>query len=140
MTYKRRECQRCGRNRAERFYSSAKGRVCETCRRNRARKASKMVHQLNTYGLTEDEYAMLLAAQSGRCAICLGLRRGYDTDHDHKLQADGLPVRDTLRGLLCPRCNRKLLPAGLDDPNIFRRAADYLESPPARALLERGTG
>ena len=69
------------------------------------------------YGLEEDERRRLLAAQSGRCAIC---REGAPScvDHDHRSAE--------VRGLLCRTCN-----AGLgqfrDDPELLLRAAAYLE-------------
>ncbi len=64
--------------------------------------------------------------QDGRCAICdTTTPRGRGTwhaDHDHKT---GL-----VRGLLCNACN-----VGLgflkDDPVLLRKAAEYLECPPA---------
>jgi hypothetical protein len=134
---KRRPCVKCGRNRAERFFVSDRGRVCLTCRSARRRQQNKMAHQKTTFGLSKKDYAALLAAQDGKCAICRGFRRRYDTDHDHKIVVEeGLSLRRALRGLLCARCNRKLLPAGLDDPELFRRAAEYLEAPPARRVLE----
>lgn len=53
-------------------------------------------------GVTDEEYARMLAAQGGGCAIC-GAKpktRRLHVDHDH---ASG-----KVRGLLCHRCNRAL--------------------------------
>lgn len=49
-------------------------------------------------------YDGLLAKQSGGCGICgrPPTDRRLDMDHDHKTM--------TLRGLLCNRCNRFLMP------------------------------
>jgi hypothetical protein len=70
------------------------------------------------YGLTEQQYDALLAAQGGRCALCGadnhgrtgesgrhdGLRKwladSWPVDHDHK---DG-----HVRGLICQKCNVRL--------------------------------
>ncbi|MCZ0973143.1 endonuclease VII domain-containing protein [Streptomyces albulus] len=78
-----------------------------------------------TYGLGPGEYDQLFESQEGKCAICRGTRRArLDVDHDHKT---GL-----VRGLCCARCNRQLLARGLrDNPDVARRAAEYLENPPA---------
>jgi hypothetical protein len=53
-------------------------------------------------GVTDDEYARMLAAQGGGCAICGATpkTRRLHVDHDHKT--------GTVRGLLCHRCNRAL--------------------------------
>jgi hypothetical protein len=75
------------------------------------------------YGMEPDEWYRRQVEQDNRCAICrrrFGTERYQDTprvDHDHATGA--------VRGLLCHPCNRAL---GLlhDDPDVFRRAADYL--------------
>ena len=53
-------------------------------------------------GITDDEYARLLAAQDGHCALCENRpkSRRLHVDHDHATGA--------VRGLLCHRCNRNL--------------------------------
>lgn len=62
---------------------------------------SRRKFQLALYGLTEADYAAMLEAQGGVCAIC---RQGCSTgkllavDHDHET--------GIVRGLLCQRCNR----------------------------------
>lgn len=73
------------------------------------------------YGIDWDEYEFLLAAQDYRCAICQGRPRKHTlaVDHDHKT--------GEIRGLLCSRCNHRLLGSANDDPARLRRAADYLE-------------
>lgn len=55
-----------------------------------------------TYGLAPGQYAEMLAAQDGRCAICRKRprRRRLAVDHDH---FTGLP-----RALLCYLCNKAL--------------------------------
>lgn len=75
------------------------------------------------YGLTEEEYGLLLERQAGCCAICntdspTGKWKVFAVDHDHKT---GL-----VRGLLCNECNRGM---GLlrDSSELLRKAADYLD-------------
>lgn len=80
------------------------------------------VQRLGKYGLTVAEWEAMLEAQGGVCAICgepetAKNRTVLAVDHDH--------ATGRARGLLCHRCNRLLGHAG-DDPEILRRAADYL--------------
>lgn len=86
---------------------------------------------MKTYGLGPGEYDALFKAQEGRCAICRQPRKQrLSVDHCHKT---GL-----VRGLCCRLCNGRLLTAARDKPDVLRRAADYLEDPPAvRHLGER---
>lgn len=71
------------------------------------------------YGVTQDEYEEMHANQSGLCAICkIPSDKTLHIDHDH----------DTgkVRALLCGYCNTAL--GGFrDDPEILRRAAQYVE-------------
>lgn len=59
--------------------------------------------QLSIYGLTEEEYDLMLAAQDGGCAMCgKACRTGRQlaVDHDH--------LSGRVRGLLCVACNQAL--------------------------------
>lgn len=90
-----------------------------------------------------NEWEMMLDAQNGTCAICDGTRPTYDVDHSHaverELKAAGISdltaTRMSVRGLICKRCNRRLLPASLDNPDILRSAINYLVDPPAHKIL-----
>lgn len=80
---------------------------------------------LKQYGITYEEYSVVLALQGGLCAICKGdeiVKRGnkpvrLSVDHDHHT--------GKVRGLLCQRCN-SLLGFAQDDISILRGAIDYL--------------
>lgn len=136
MTEHRRPCSKCNKNRAERFFVSPRGRVCLPCQNGRVKLATRGTRLEETYGITEDEYRQLLAAQNGGCAICAGKRTGnLDVDHDHALEKLGRPKRECVRGLLCRRCNRRLLPASTDSRAVLLAALRYLEFPPAQAVL-----
>jgi hypothetical protein len=131
-----RRCSKCGRNRNEKFFVSARGRVCVSCRRGRVALANRAVRLEETYGLTQDDYAKLLAAQAGACAICGGKRPyNLDIDHDHALERAGLPPRETVRGALCRQCNRRILRSCRDSVEILEAAIRYLKNPPARRVL-----
>ena len=77
------------------------------------------------YGLTEQDYSVMLKAQGGLCAICgrkeTALRSGkqipLSVDHDHKT--------NQVRELLCIRCNA-LLGTVNDDSALLLKAIAYL--------------
>ena len=74
-----------------------------------------------SYGLTEEVYQELLAAQSNLCAICSEVMSNPQIDHDHQVKRGGV------RGLLCVDCNMGL---GLakETPTTLRNAVGYLVS------------
>lgn len=80
------------------------------------------------YNLTPEGYQALLDLQNGRCAVCERKPRSrrLAVDHDH----------DTgeVRGLLCARCNHKVIGAANESAATLRRAARYLDSPPAQTM------
>jgi hypothetical protein len=82
-----------------------------------ARRTPKRAEQL---GVTDDEYARLLAAQDGHCALCPNRpkSRRLHVDHDHATRQ--------VRGLLCHRCNRTL-PTWVTAEWCYRAAAYLTE-------------
>lgn len=89
------------------------------------KRASDLKHK---YGITLADYAAMLAAQGGGCAICgrhdPGGRPRTDgtitmaVDHDH--------ITGKLRGLLCRRCN-VILGKSEDDVALLSKAIAYLQ-------------
>jgi len=76
------------------------------------------------YGVSPEQYAAMLEAQGGQCAICdsdqwPGKGNSPHVDHEH--------ATGKVRGLLCTNCNNGLGNFG-DDPARLRAAADYLEA------------
>jgi len=145
MAVKRRACSRCERNRAERFFTSPRGRVCTDCQKKKRRVTARKQHVSTTYHLTEAEHSALLAAQNHGCAIC-GRKPRYslEVDHDHRMErflleggSDPHEARwMSIRGLLCKPCNRRLLPAARDNETVLRAAANYVSLPPAWKTLK----
>jgi len=86
--------------------------------------------QMRGYGITADQYKVMLEVQDGGCAICGGMNsngRRLAVDHDHsccptKFRSCGKCVR----GLLCSGCNATLGHMR-DNPALLRAAVDYLE-------------
>ena len=75
------------------------------------------------YGMTLEQYAAMLAAQGGGCAICgsatsSGCKNSFHVDHNHKT--------GNVRGILCQRCNTGI-GSLREDATILRRAISYLE-------------
>lgn len=86
-----------------------------------------------TYGISLHEYELIKEAQGGACALCLrarGISKPLQVDHDHTTEQDG--ARESVRGLLCGRCNNRLgwFEAKRD------RVLDYLDNPPAKGVLK----
>lgn len=78
------------------------------------------------FGITPEEYDSMLAAQDGRCAICMseksptprGTYNTFAVDHDHET--------GRVRGLLCASCNLGLGKFS-DSLYLVVRAASYLQ-------------
>jgi hypothetical protein len=114
-------------------------------RRKRNRAKARAGRLGAKFGLTEDEYQRLYAAQGEACAGC-GLVRGGDgsaeqrqkrlpVDHDHGCPScGGQGCRSCVRGLLCDWCNRTVA-RFQEQPWRIERLARYLENPPAQAVL-----
>ena len=82
---------------------------------------------LRRYNLSMEGYQAILDVQAGVCGICLGSRPyALHVDHDH--------VTGRVRGLLCKRCNRHLLPSSLDG-RLLAGAIAYLAHPPAAQVV-----
>ena len=99
------------------FYKS----YCKPCEVYRVRRAK--LHRM--YGLTEDQYNLMLVAQDWKCLLCSkqlidkGKREEQPCiDHDH--------VTGQVRGLLCWCCN-----AGLgmfkENPEVLLRAIQHIK-------------
>jgi len=111
-------------------YAVARSKRCKICQRKNARRTRHSAHLKATYGISISDYDSMLRLQCGVCAICGGgtSKNFLATDHDH--------ATGEVRGLLCANCN-KVLGRFRDRAGTFRRAADYLDSPPARKVLKK---
>lgn len=83
------------------------------------RQIEKTRQRCAKYGITLEQYELMLEAQGQSCAICLSEFDGTPhIDHDH--------VTQQVRGLLCMSCNVSI-GRMKDDAEALRRAAKYLE-------------
>jgi hypothetical protein len=73
------------------------------------------------FGLTHEEFLVLLDAQGGVCAIC-----GNDNDGPRQLSIDHDHVTGQVRGLLCDRCN-PMLGYARDNTAVLEAAIEYLK-------------
>lgn len=106
-----RNCVECTNNKSRAWQESNYDKVRESWRKHDLKRK---------FGITHEQYQAMLTEQKGVCAICGKPPRGrrLAVDHDHKTGA--------IRALLCGNCNH-VLGNGQDDPEILRKAADYLE-------------
>lgn len=83
---------------------------------------------LKVYGLTMEEYGLILAHQGGRCGCCgKPFKQGKTPHIDHEHGGH-------VRGIVCPYCNTRLI-GRLKSADLAQRLANYLTSPPAVQAL-----
>jgi hypothetical protein len=85
-------------------------------------------HLRRKYGLSREQYDVMVVAQSGACGICKGPPNGkacngrehkrFDVDHDH--------VTGKVRGLLCHACN-VMLGQARDRVDVLQAAILWLQ-------------
>ncbi len=80
-------------------------------------------HLKNAYGLSMEDFALLVQRQNGGCAIC-GSKPIPDTPKT-RLVVDHCHRTGKIRGILCDLCNTAIGKLQ-DDPHLLRAAADYL--------------
>lgn len=110
-----------------------RGRMCVACK-----PWAGYAKSLRRFGLTPAEYVAILESQGGVCYLCAAPPNGtrLSIDHDHAMPEG----RAAVRGLLCNDCNYSRLPKFDENAKMLRRAADYLDRPPARKVLARVHG
>jgi len=87
------------------------------------------------YGISYDEYKLLLDKQQHVCAICGngetrtskdGRTLWLSVDHDHRCCPSEKSCGRCVRGLLCWRCNTAIGKFN-DDPELIMKAIQYLQ-------------
>lgn len=101
---------------------SGRNDMCRECWRGYSRERRLM----REFGISSKIFDQMVQAQGGGCAVCgtpVGsMRNGKPlrlaVDHDHHTGA--------VRGILCSNCNNGL-GRFKDDPDLLRRAAEYID-------------
>jgi hypothetical protein len=110
-------CKQCGPVPVV-LHSNGKTLACAVAEHDRGYKSNRR-RLLRGYGITEQQYEMLLEVQGGVCAICkqsCPSGRMLAVDHDHNT--------GRVRGLLCMVCNNKL--GHLENKDWIEKAMKYL--------------
>lgn len=94
--------------------------------------------QVERYGITEEDYQRMHAAQDGKCFICDSPESARLKGTLKRLGVDHCHTQGHVRRLLCTKCNTGL---GMfrDRPELLRRAADYLEEHKDAGSEDRGS-
>jgi hypothetical protein len=129
-------CALCGK---VKIYRRGSSYVCavfdnENCRKSHAdnqKKSNQKTRERRLwtlFRLLPEEWQSILTFQGGVCAITgkPPVKVNLSTDHNH--------LTGQIRGLLSIRANKGLAHFN-DDPALLRKAADYLENPPAVKAL-----
>ena len=88
----------------------------EAYEKHKARVNERRPHRAIKYGITEQEYIVLLNKHDGMCHVCK-TRPATDIDHCH--------ITNEVRGILCNGCNTSIGKLG-DTIEGLQRAIDYL--------------
>ena len=90
--------------------------------REAKRLAQRGRHLKSKYGISLSQYEEMMRQQNDCCGVCgkhkSQEKKNFHVDHDHHT--------GEIRGLLCNYCNRRVI-GRLRDPNLFRKAAEYLD-------------
>ncbi len=123
---------------------------CKGCVAKGVRETTKPENQKDydlrrNYGITYKEYKELLVFQNYTCAICgkeNGTGKSLHVDHKHLVNEKKIRdekgqalIRNNVRGLLCWPCNSAIAKFK-DNPELMKKAADYITSPPAKQILK----
>lgn len=110
---------------------------CKTCKEEARKKERGLAktrlltkkHELKKFGLSLDDYKLMLIKQNYVCAICKKPEKikNYKTQKINSLAVDHCHDTGKVRGLLCCACNQGI---GLlnHDPELIRNARLYIVS------------
>lgn len=83
------------------------------------KKLSRYRAQLkHRFGITPEDVNRMFHEQGGRCGICRQTREKLDIDHNHET--------GVVRGLLCRRCNSRILAFFENDPERLPRLLEWM--------------
>lgn len=94
------------------------------------RRARKDYNLRKRYGITLEQFELILAAQGGVCPICKRGDKIMCLDHNHKTLK--------IRGVVCLNDNLRVLGGARDQDHLIFNAAEYLRSNPADIVYPEG--
>jgi hypothetical protein len=91
--------------------------------RTKNRRKSYLQEAFRKYGITSDEFYVLMLTQEHACATCY---TPFDwSDRETKPHIDHCHVTKKVRGILCKKCN-SVLGMVKDNPQTLENLAEYL--------------
>jgi hypothetical protein len=127
----RANCRTCDRDRHKAWRSKNREHMRQYDRKRWKTTDRWDDHIRRKYGLSPEDYVVMLLAQDGRCAICRTNEPGGNSERFH---VDHIHGTTTIRGLLCSRCNR-MIGLGEDSPDLLEAAIGYIVAPQAEAFI-----
>lgn len=118
-----RVCQRCG--------EILVGKQKKWCSAKCQKWAGRETHLMRCFGITSEQYDLILEEQDGGCGICRRKPKpgkSLAVDHRHTEGRSG-----PITGLLCYVCNKRFLGARKEE--IIIAMYEYITDPPARRAL-----
>jgi len=120
----RSECKKCHNLRSHENYLKTKDRHRQKSREwaQNNKETVRFYYVKRTYGISKDDWHVILAKQNNKCAIC-------DTYSDDKgfFHTDHCHISKKIRGLLCINCNT-ILGHSKDNIKILENAINYLKT------------
>ncbi|QDM57947.1 endonuclease VII [Mycobacterium phage JuicyJay] len=107
-------------------------------KKKRRRTSAREKRWERVYSISAEQYAAILEAQGGVCAICRrsnGRSRALSVDHDHTCCDGPVSCGKCVRAIICRPCN-DFLGWIRDEVEAGYRIAEYLKNPPARKVLD----
>jgi len=81
---------------------------------------------LKVYGISDEDYCRMLAAQNGKCVVCGRENSGYVKNGEYtRMYVDHDHATGKIRGLLCRTCN-SAIGFAQDNPEILEKLSKYL--------------
>lgn len=109
-------CKPCNREYSDAWNKANPERVRASWKKKEERYRQTGIAKARRYGLTVEDYNVLVEKHSGRCAIC-DKEALLHIDHNHK--------NGVVRGMLCLQCNTGL-GSFYDDWELLSKAIQYL--------------
>ena len=107
-------CKSCNVVEVKEYAKANTDKVKQTQRRSKLKQ---------NYGITEEQYNIMLERQNHCCAIC----DRHEDQFTKRLAVDHNHATGEIRGLLCAYCNHRVIGRHRDG-TLLRKMADYVDS------------